>query len=91
MTHDFKIGDAVRVSAAHLRSIDPAAAKGWPSTMDPGKGWIANIVPCGIFELLEIWFYDLERIKTYNSGAIIHDNPNSVYYEAMRAEHAPRR
>lgn len=88
MPHTFQIGDAVRISAAFLRSIDPSAAKGWPTRYDHGTGWIVDITPCGAFDLLKIWFYDLNDFRTYNHNNIIHQKDN--WNEAMRAEHRPR-
>lgn len=86
----FEIGDAVRVSAAHLRLMCPYAAKGLPTTRDPGKGKVIAIHPCGIFDLVVIWFHERSVPGTYNSNIIVRDNPRDVYNEAMRAEHSPR-
>jgi hypothetical protein len=84
---EFKVGDAVRVSAAFLRSICPSAARGWPTRYDPGKGNVVGIIPCGGVTLVTVWFHDPVSIKTYNAANLIRDNPRSVYNEAMRAEH----
>lgn len=86
----FEIGDAVRVSAAHLRFICPLAAKGWPTTRDPGKMKVIAVYPCGIFDLVVSWSYDWSVPRTYNSNNLIRATPREVYNEAMRAEHSPR-
>lgn len=81
----FSIGDDVRVSAKFLRSIDPAASKGWPTRYDPGKGTVVSVMPCGDFDLIQVWFHDLCHPKTYNAVNLVHER--NVYNEAMRAEH----
>jgi hypothetical protein len=84
----FKIGDAVRVSAAHLRSICPNAARGWPTRLDPGLGYIVGISDLGTFALLEIWFENTQDERRYNHNVIIH--AKDTYNDAMRAEHSKR-
>ena len=69
----FKLGDTVRQSAKFLRSIDPNAAKGWPTTFDYGKGMVAHVEPCGDFELVTVWFWEPKFSRTYNSNNLIHD------------------
>lgn len=84
----FKDGDAVRVSAAFLRSICPSAAKGWPTRSDPGKGVVVEVLSLGGSDLVGVWFEDAEVYRTYNSWNLVHQK--DVYNEAMRAEHRPR-
>lgn len=86
MSASFKIGDTVAVSAKFLRSIDPSAAKGWPTRYDHGKGIVLNITPCGGFDLIAVGFK--EFVRTYNSNNLVH--AKDIYNEAMRAEHSPR-
>jgi len=86
MINKFKVGETVAVSAAFLRSIDPSAAKGWPTRYDHGKGVVSSVLPCGDFDLVEVKFNDAAR--TYNSNNLVHEC--EIYNEAMRAEHAPR-
>lgn len=84
----FQFGDAVHVSAAHIRSICPNAARGWPTTLDPGKGMVCNVAALGDFDLVEIYFWNSQQLRTYNSNILIYEK--DVYNDAMRAEHSPR-
>lgn len=83
----FKVGDRVALSATFLRSIDPSAAKGWPTRYDAGKGWIMNVIDCAGTDLAEIWF-DRGYMRTINTFNIVHEK--NIYNEAMRAEHNQR-
>lgn len=78
-----KIGDRVALSALFLRSIDPCAAKGWPTRYDLGKGTIVEIIDLGSCKLADVQFDSgIKRINVFN--LVLEEN---IYKEAMTAEH----
>jgi len=87
---EIKPGDWVVLSATFLRSIDPSAAKGWPTTMDRGKGLVVSTIPIGEYALAEVVFIEPPRQLTFNTFNLIHAKSSSIYNEAMRAEHRAR-
>lgn len=89
MPSTFKPGDKAALSAAFLRSIDPAAAKGWPTRYDLGIGTVFMTVDCGGIVLVDIWFPERQVFRRVNSVNLVH--ATDIYSEAMRAEHRPRR
>lgn len=85
----FKPGDWVALSATFLRSIDPNAARGWPTTMDRGKGVVISTVPIDDRSALaEVVFVNPPCQRTYNTFNLVH--VKDIYNEAMRAEHRAR-
>lgn len=90
MKREIKPGDWVALSATFLRSIDPNAANGWPTTKDRGKGLVISTVPIGEYALAEVVFIEPPCQLTFNTFNLIHASPSSIYNEAMRAEHRAR-
>lgn len=84
----FASGDKVALSATFLRSICPNAARGWPTTHDPGKGIVICVQDCGGIDLVDVWFSDKGSLRRLNSFNLVHER--DIYHEAMRAEHRPR-
>lgn len=84
---EFKCGDRVALSATFLRAMCPNAAKGWPTTIDLGKGTVINVVNCAGTFLIDVWF-DRNLYRRYNAFNLVH--AKDVYLDAMRAEHNRR-
>lgn len=85
----FQPGEEVKFSARFLRSICPSAARGWPTTLDPGTGTIVGTVDLGGgWVLHDVWFPD--TLRRVNAANLVSARPRAVYNEAMRAEHTPR-
>lgn len=81
-TTKFKPGDWVALSATFLRSIDPSAAKGWPTRYDLGTGLILDILDEW---LATVAFINPPVTRTINVANLIHKR--DVYLDAMKAEH----
>ena len=84
----FTTGDRVALSATFLRSIDPSAAKGWPTRYDVGTGTVICVVECGGIDLVDVWFDNPAHLRRINAFNLVHKR--DVYSEAMRAEHNSR-
>lgn len=84
----FKPGDKVALSATFLRSIDPSAAKGWPTRYDKGKGIVIEVIDVGGTFLATVIFINPACQLTINTFNLVHDR--DIYNEAMRAEHKSR-
>lgn len=82
----FKAGDEVSLSATFLRSIDPNAAAGWPSTLDRGIGTVVSSSDCAGTELVHVKFST--GIRCINAFNLVHRK--DINLEAHRAEHKPR-
>ncbi len=80
MLNGIKQGDWVALSATFLRSIDPSAARGWPTRYDLGKGLVTEITDGW---LATVVFESGQR--TINVCNLIH--VKDIYLDAMKAEH----